>query len=170
MYAINLLFVGAQGGALLNNLTAITVGQTVLDMGLKGVGQAISIHDKPLEEAAKTVWDSVTGLDAAKLISTANTTAQVTKMTRADVKGLKEALDELIEVKNDLRKELMEVKNDLREARNELMGVKNDVKEVKALVGPPKPPSSGGGGGGGGDGGSGSGGDDEDGGDGNGWD
>ena len=163
-----MLFVGAQGGTLLSSLSAITVGQTVLDIGMKGVGQAVSVHDKTLEEAAKSVWDSVTGLDVAKLISTANTTAQVTDMTQAEVKELKEVLDEarkeFIVVKNDLRKELMEVKNELREARNELMEVKNDVKEVKVLVGPPKPPRFGGG--------SGSVSDDEDdsGGDGNGWD
>ena len=50
---LNLL--GAQGGALLSSLSAIVVGQTVLDMVMKGVGQAISIHDKTLEEAAKIV-------------------------------------------------------------------------------------------------------------------
>ena len=53
LYMLNLL--GAQGGALLSNLSAIVVGQTVLDMVMKGVGQAISIHDKTLEEDAKTV-------------------------------------------------------------------------------------------------------------------
>ena len=153
-----MLFVGAQGGSLLSNLSAITLGQTVLDMGMKGVGQAVGVHDKTLEEAAKTVWDSMTGLDVAKLISNADITAEVTKTTQAEVKELKEVLHEarkeFIEVKNDLRKELMEVKN-------ELMEVKNDVKEVKAVIGPPKcpPPSSGGGGGGGsgGEGGDGSG-------------
>ena len=151
-----MLFVGAQGGSLLSNLSAITLGQTVLDMGMKGVGQAVGVHDKTLEEAAKTVWDSMTGLDVAKLISNADTTAQVTKRTQAEVKGLKEVLDEA-------RKELMEMKNELREVRNELMEVKNDVKEVKVLVGP-KPPHGGGG--------SGSVSDDEDdsGGGGNGWD
>ena len=128
---------------------------------MKGVGQAVGVHDKTLEEAAKTVWDSMTGLDVAKLISNADITAEVTKTTQAEVKELKEVLHEarkeFIEVKNDLRKELMEVKN-------ELMEVKNDVKEVKVLVGPPKPPRGGGG--------SGSVSDDEDdsGGGGNGWD
>ena len=53
LYMLNLL--GAQGGALLSSLSAIVVGQTVLDMVMKGVGQAISIHDKTLEEDAKTV-------------------------------------------------------------------------------------------------------------------
>ena len=33
----------------------IVVGQTVLDMVMKEVGQVISIHDKTLEEVAKTV-------------------------------------------------------------------------------------------------------------------
>ena len=169
---LNLL--GAQGGALLSNLSAITVGQTVLDMKMKDVGQAISIHDKNLEEAAKTLWDSVTGMDATKLILTANATTLKTEMTHAKVMGLQEALDEA-------RKELKKVKNDIREARNELMEVKNDVRMVKAIIGPPKfpPPSSGSGssgGGGGGSGGesgdgSGSGGDSEDdsGSDGNSW-
>ena len=41
--------------ALLSSLSAIVVGQTVLDMTIKEVGQAISIHDKTLEEAAKIV-------------------------------------------------------------------------------------------------------------------
>ena len=145
--------VGAQGGALLSTLSTITMGQTVLDMAMKEVGQAISIHDTTLEEAAKTLWDSVTGMDAAKLILTANVTALKTKMTHAEVIGLKEALD-------ILRKELMEVKYDLRELRNELMEVKNDMREVKAIVGPPKfpPPISGDGSGGKGGDGSGSGG------------
>ena len=59
---LNLL--GAQGGALLSSQSAIVMGQTMLDMAKKEVGQAISIHDKTLEEAAKTVWDSVTRMDA----------------------------------------------------------------------------------------------------------
>nr|POE51396.1 hypothetical protein CFP56_41763 [Quercus suber] len=101
----------------------------MLDIAIKEVGQAISIHEMTLEEAAKTVWDSVIGKDAAKLILTANATTLKTEMTHAEVMGLKEALDET-------RKELMEVKNDLREARNELMEVKNDMREVKAVVGP----------------------------------
>ena len=84
---------GAQRGALLSNLSAIVVGQTMLDMVMKKVGQAISIHDKTLEEATKTLWDSVTGMDAAKIILTANATALKTKMTHAEVIGLKEALD-----------------------------------------------------------------------------
>ena len=97
----------------------------------------------------------MTGMDAAKLILTANATALKTEMTHAEVMGLKEALDKA-------RKELMEMKNNLREARNELMEVKNDIREVKAIVGPPKfpPPSSNGGSGGEGGDGSGS----------NGWD
>ena len=33
----------------------IVVGQTVLEMVMKEVGQVISIHDKTLEEVAKTV-------------------------------------------------------------------------------------------------------------------
>ena len=33
----------------------IDVGQTMLDMAMKEVGQVISIHDKTLEEVAKTV-------------------------------------------------------------------------------------------------------------------
>ena len=86
-------FLGAQGRALLSSLSAITMGQTVLDMAMKEVGQAISIHDKTLEEAAKTLWDSVTRMDAAKLILTANATALKTEMTHAEVIGLKEALD-----------------------------------------------------------------------------
>ena len=48
----------------------------------------------------------MTGMDAAKLILTANATALKTEMTHNEVMGLKEALDEV-------RKELMEVKNDL---------------------------------------------------------
>ena len=143
--------VGAQGGALLSTLSTITMGQTVLDMAMKEVGQA-SIHEITLEEAAKLVWDSMTGMDAAKFILTANVIALKTEMTHAEVIGLKESLDEV-------RKELMEVKNDLREARNELMEVKNDIREVKGVVGPPKfpPPSSGSDGGGDGGDGSGSG-------------
>ena len=50
---LNLL--GAQGGALPSSLSAITVGQTVLDMAMKGVGQAISIHDKTLVKMAVAV-------------------------------------------------------------------------------------------------------------------
>ena len=50
---LNLL--GAQGGALPSSLSAITVGQTVLDMAMKGVGQAISIHDKTLVKMAIAV-------------------------------------------------------------------------------------------------------------------
>ena len=122
-------------------------------MAMKEVSQAISIHDKTLVEAAKTVWDFVTRMDAAKLLLTVNATALKTEMTQAVVIGLKEALD-------ILRKELMEVKYDLRELRNELMEVKNDMREVKAIVGPPKfpPPISGDGSGGKGGDGSGSGG------------
>ncbi|KAF3956214.1 hypothetical protein CMV_018636 [Castanea mollissima] len=147
---------GAQGGALLSSLSAIAMDQIVLDMAIKGVSQALSIHDKTLEEATKTVWDSMIGMDATKLILTTNATALKTEMTHAKVMGQKEALDEA-------RNELMEVKNDLREARNELMEVKNDVREVKAVVGPPKfpPPSSGGGSSSGGGGGNGSGSDGE---------
>ena len=48
----------------------------------------------------------MTGMDAEKLILTANAIALKTKMTHAEVMGLKEALDKV-------RKELMEVKNDL---------------------------------------------------------
>ena len=149
--------IGAQGGALLRSLSAIAIGQIVLNMAIKGVGQAISIHDKTLEEATKIVCDSVTGMDTAKLILTANATALKTDMTHAVVMGLKEALDEA-------RRELMEVKNDLREAINELREVTKDVREVKAVVGPPKfpPPSS--------DGGSGSEGGDGSGSGSNGWD
>ena len=93
------------------------------------------------------------GMDAAKLILTANATALKTEMTHAEVMGLKEALDKA-------RKELMEMKNNLREARNELMEVKNDMRKVKAVVGPPKfpPPSLTSGSGGEGGDGSGSGG------------
>ena len=114
---------------------------------------SLSIHDKTLEEVAKTVWDFVTRMDTAKLMLTANATALKSKMTHAEVMGLKEALDEV-------RKELMEVKNDLREARNKLMEVKNDIREVKGVVGPPKfpPPIFGDGSGGKGGDGSGSGG------------
>ena len=54
--------------ALQSSLSAIVVGQTVLDMAIKEVDQAISIHNKILEEAAKIVQDSMTGMDAAKLI------------------------------------------------------------------------------------------------------
>ena len=79
-------------------------------MVMKGVGQAISIHDKTLEEAAKELWDSVTGMDTVKLILTANTISLQTRSTHAEVIGLKEALDEA-------RKELMEVKNDLKIGR-----------------------------------------------------
>ena len=50
---LNLL--GAKGGALPSSLSAITVGQTVLDMAMKGVGQAISIHDKTLVKMAVAV-------------------------------------------------------------------------------------------------------------------
>ena len=102
------------------------MGQTMLDIAMKEVGEAISIHDKTLEEAAKTVWDSMTRMDVAKLLLTSNVTALKTEMTHAEVIRLKEALDET-------RKELMEVKNDMR--------------EVKAVVGPPKfpPPNSTGG-------------------------
>ena len=50
---LNLLV--AQGGALPSSLSAITVGQTVLDMAMKGVGQAISIHDKTLVKMAIAV-------------------------------------------------------------------------------------------------------------------
>ena len=125
---LNLL--GAQGGALLSSLLAITVGQIVLDMAMKGVGQAINIHDKTLEEE---VWDSVTGMDVVKLILTVNAISLQTRSTHVEVMGLKEALDEA-------RKELMEVKNDLREVRNDLMEAKNDMREVKAVVGPPKFP------------------------------
>ena len=112
--------------ALLSSLSAIVVGQTVLDMTIKEVCQVISIHDKTLEEAAKIVQDFVTGMDAEKLILTANATALKTKMTHAEVMGLKEALDEV---------------------RKDLMEVKNDIRAVKAIVGPPKfpPPSSNGG-------------------------
>nr|POE51401.1 hypothetical protein CFP56_41768 [Quercus suber] len=151
-------------GYLLSSLSAIATNQTVLDMKMKGVGQAISIHDKTLEEATKTVWDSVTGMDAAKLILMANATTLKTEMTHAKVMGLKEALEEV-------RKELMEVKSDLWEARNELMEVKNDVKEVKAVIDPPKfpPPSFGHGNGGGGGSGSGGKGGDGSGSNGNGW-
>ena len=53
LYMLNLL--GAQGGALLSNLSAIVVSQTMLDMAIKKVSQGISIQDKTLEEAAKTV-------------------------------------------------------------------------------------------------------------------
>ena len=140
---LNLL--GAQGGALLSSLLAITVGQIVLDMAMKGVGQAINIHDKTLEEE---VWDSVTGMDVVKLILTVNAISLQTRSTHAEVMGLKEALDE---------------------ARKELMEVKNDLKEVKAIICPPKfPPQSFGGGNGSGSGGegedgSGGGGDGEDG-------
>ena len=88
--------------ALLSSLSTIAVGQTVLDMTMKEVGQAISIHDKTLEDAAKIVWNSMIGMDAAKLILTANATALKTEMTHAMVMGLKEALDEA-------RKELIEV-------------------------------------------------------------
>ena len=68
----------------------------------------------------------MTGMDAEKLILTANATALKTKMTHAEVMGLKEALDEV---------------------RKDLMEVKNDIRAVKAIVGPPKfpPPSSNGG-------------------------
>nr|POE51395.1 hypothetical protein CFP56_41762 [Quercus suber] len=79
--------------ALLSSLLAIVMSQTVLDMAIKEVGQAISIYDKTLEEATKIVWDSVTGLDAEKLILTANATALKTEMTHVVVMGLKEALD-----------------------------------------------------------------------------
>ena len=41
--------------ALLSSLSAIVMSQTMLDMAIKEVGQGISIHDKTLEEAAKTV-------------------------------------------------------------------------------------------------------------------
>ena len=41
--------------ALLSNLSAIVVSQTMLDMAIKEVDQAISIHNKILEEAAKIV-------------------------------------------------------------------------------------------------------------------
>ena len=118
---LNLL--GAQGGALLSSLLAITVGQTVLDMAMKGVGQAISIHDKTLEEAAKEVWDFMTEMDAVKLILTAKAISLQTKSTHAEVMGLKEELDK---------------------ARKELMEVKNDPKGVKVVIRPPKfpPPSS----------------------------
>ena len=92
--------------AQLRSLSTIVAGQTVLNMAIKEVGQVISIHDKTLEEAAKIVWDFVTGMDTAKLILTANTTVLKTEMTHTEVMGLKEALDEV-------RKELMEVKNDL---------------------------------------------------------
>ena len=122
-------------------------------MAMKGVGQAISIHDKNLEEAAKEVWDSMAGMDAVKLILTTNAISLQTRSTHAEVMGLKEALDK---------------------AKKELMEVKNDLKEVKAIVHPPKfpPPSFGGGNGGKGGDGSGSGGDDGDGSgdDGNDWD
>ena len=50
---LNLL--GAKGGALPSSLSAITVGQTVLNMAMKGVGQAISIHDKTLVKMAVAV-------------------------------------------------------------------------------------------------------------------
>ena len=50
---LNLL--GAKGGALPSSLSAITVGQTVLNMAMKGVGQAISIHDKTLVKMAIAV-------------------------------------------------------------------------------------------------------------------
>ena len=50
---LNLL--GSKGGALPSSLSAITVGQTVLDMAMKGVGQAISIHDKTLVKMAIAV-------------------------------------------------------------------------------------------------------------------
>ena len=127
---LNLL--GAQGGALLSSLLAITVGQIVLDMAMKGVGQAINIHDKTLEEE---VWDSVTGMDVVKLILTVNAISLQTRSTHVEVMGLKEALDE---------------------ARKELMEVKNDLKEVKAIICPPKfPPQSFGGGSGSGSGGEG---------------
>ena len=68
----------------------------------------------------------MTGMDAEKLILTANAIALKTKMTHAEVMGLKEALDEV---------------------RKDLMEVKNDIRAVKAIVGPPKfpPPSSNGG-------------------------
>ena len=68
----------------------------------------------------------MTRMDAEKLIFTANATALKTKMTHAEVMGLKEALDEV---------------------RKDLMEVKNDIRAVKAVVGPPKfpPPSSNGG-------------------------
>ena len=71
----------------------------------------------------------MTGMDAEKLILTANATALKTKMAHAEVMGLKEALDEV---------------------RKDLMEVKNDIRAVKAIVGPPKfpPPSSNGGSGG----------------------
>ena len=88
---LNLL--GAQGGALLSSLSTIVVGQTVLNMAMKEVSQATSIHDKTLEEAAKTLWDSVTGMDAAKLILTTNAIALKTEMTHVEVIGLKETLD-----------------------------------------------------------------------------
>ena len=139
---LNLL--GVQGGALLSSLLAITVGQTVLDMAMKGVGQAISIHDKTLEEAAKEVWDFVTEMDAVKLILTAKAISLQTKSTHAEVMGLKEELDK---------------------ARKELMEVKNDLKGVKVVIRPPKfpPPSSSSANGSEGGDGSGSGGDDKDG-------
>nr|POE51400.1 hypothetical protein CFP56_41767 [Quercus suber] len=72
---------GDDGGALLSNLSAITMGQTMLNMAMKGVGQAISIHDKTLKEVAKKVWDSVTGMDVVKLILTANAISLQTKKT-----------------------------------------------------------------------------------------
>ena len=50
---LNLL--GAKGGALPSSLSAITVGQTVLNLAMKGVGQAISIHDKTLVKMAIAV-------------------------------------------------------------------------------------------------------------------
>ena len=118
---LNLL--GAQGGALLSSLSAITVGQTMLGMVMEGVGQAISILDKTLEKAAKEVWDSVIGMDTVKLILTANAISLQTKSAHVEVMGLKEALEE---------------------AKKELMEVKNDLREVKAVIRPPKfpPPSS----------------------------
>ena len=80
--------------ALLSSLSAIVVSQTMLDMAIKEVGQGISIQDKTLEEAAKTVWDSMTGMDVAKLLLTSNATALKTEMTHAEVMRLKETLDE----------------------------------------------------------------------------
>ena len=113
-------------------------------MAMKGVGQAISIHDKTLEEAAKEVWDFMTEMDAVKLILTAKAISLQTKSTHAEVMGLKEELDK---------------------ARKELMEVKNDPRGVKAVICPPKfpPPSSSSANGSEGGDGSGNGGDDKDG-------
>ena len=82
---LNLL--GAQGGALLSSLLAITMGQTMLNIAMKGVSQAISIYDKTLEEAAKEVWDSVTRMDAVKLILMANAISLQSESMHAEVMG-----------------------------------------------------------------------------------